>query len=84
MIEINELTFRKVVELFEYGKNNERYWNRFKLYKQVVIKALFIADALYPRYSLLFLFDNAIGNFVYIDDAPCITKINKKSEGKLV
>ena len=49
----------EAVEMFEYGKNNDGYWDEAKLYKQLVNKALSITEALYPRYSLLFLFDNA-------------------------
>ena len=48
------LTFREVVELFKYRKNNEGYWDGFKLHKQVVIKTLPIAEALYPGYLFLF------------------------------
>ena len=82
MIEKIGLTFTEVVELFEYGKNNEKYWDGPKLHKQVVTKALPIAEALYPGYSLLFLFDNATSHSVYADNALYITGINKKSGGK--
>lgn len=51
--------------LFEYRKANKGYWNRSKLYQQVVNKALPIAEAFYPDYSLLFLFDNATSYLVY-------------------
>ena len=66
MIEKTGLTFRQAVELFEYGKNNEGYWNGPKLHKQVVTKALSIAEALYLGYSLLFLFDNTTSLFIQI------------------
>ena len=49
----------EAVEIFEYRKNNDGYWDGAKLHNQVVNKALSIAQALYPGYSLLFLFDNA-------------------------
>ena len=52
VIEKTGLTFKEAVELFEHGKNNERYGNGPKLHKQVVTKALPIAKALYPGYSL--------------------------------
>ncbi len=42
MMEKTELTILKAVKLFEYGKNNEGYWNRAKLHKQAVSKALLI------------------------------------------
>ena len=72
-----ELTILEIVELFEYGKNNERYWNGAKLHKQVVSKALSIAKALYPDYSLLFLFDNATSHFVYANNALRTREMNK-------
>lgn len=59
----------KAVEIFEYGKNNDGYWDRAKLYKQVIDKALPIAEALYPGYFLFFLFDNATSHSVYAKDA---------------
>ena len=55
----------EAVEVFEYGKNNNRYWDGAKLHKQVVSKALPIAKVLYPRYSLLFLFNNATNHLFY-------------------
>lgn len=58
----------EAVELFEYRKANKRYWDRFKLYKQVVNKALLLTGILYLGYSLLFLFDNTTNYFVYAQD----------------
>ncbi len=78
------LTFRETVELFEYGKNNEGYWDGPNLYKQVVNKALLIAEALYPGYSLLFLFDNATSHSVYTKNALCTKGMNKVSSRKQV
>lgn len=63
------MTVTEAVEIFEYGKNHEGYWDGAKLHKQVVTKALPIAEALYPGYSLLFLFDNATSHSVYAKDA---------------
>lgn len=40
--------------------------------------------ALYPGYSLLFLFDNATSHSIYADNALCTTWINKKSGRKQV
>ena len=76
------LTILEAVELFKYGKNNERYWDGAKLYKQVVSKVLFIAKAFYLGYSLLFLFDNATSYSVYANNALHIRGINKSSNGK--
>lgn len=78
----NGLTETEAVKIFEYGKNNDGYWDRVKLHKQVVSKALTIAEALYPGYSLLFLFDNATSYSVYAKDALQVSDINKSSGGK--
>lgn len=64
----------EVVEIFEYGKNNDGYWGGTKLVQQVVHRALPIAEALYPGYSLLFLFDNATSLSVYADLKASETK----------
>lgn len=58
----------EVVKIFKYKKNNNRYWDRAKLYKQIVNKALFIAKILYFEYSLLFLFNNTISHLGYAKD----------------
>lgn len=76
------LTETEAVEIFEYGKNNDGYWDGVKLHKQVVSKALPIAEALYPGYSLLFLFDNATSHSVYAKDALQVNDMNKGSGGK--
>lgn len=83
-MEKTELTFKIVVELFEYGKNNRRYWDRPKLYKQMINKALPIVETFYLGYSYLFLFDNAISHSVYAENELCIRRMNKKSSGKQV
>lgn len=80
--EKTRLVETKAIEIFEYRKNNDGYWDRAKLYKQVVDKALLIAQAFYPRYSLLFLFDNATSHFVYSKDALQVKDINKDLKGK--
>lgn len=73
---------KEAVEIFEYGKNNDDYWDGAKLYQQIVNKALPIAKALYLSYSLLFLFDNATSHSVYVKDALQVKDINKSSERK--
>ncbi len=70
------------VEVFQYGKNNEGYWDGAKLHRQMVDKALPIAEALYPGYSLSFLFDNATSHSVYVEDALRIANMNKGIGGK--
>ena len=72
----------EAVEIFEYGEKNDGYWDRAKLHKQVVNKALPIAEALYPGYSLLFLFDNATSHSVYAKDALQVKDMNKGYGGK--
>lgn len=62
----------EAVEIFEYG-----YWDGAKLYQQVVKKALSIAEALYPGYSFLFLFDNATSHSIYAKDALQTKDMNK-------
>ncbi len=44
------LTNTLAVDVFEYEKNNDGYWDEAKLHQQVVNKALLIAEALYPGY----------------------------------
>lgn len=82
VIEKMWLTIIEVVELFEYKKNNKKYWDRAKLYNQVVNKVLSIAKAFYPGYSLLFLFNKVISHFVYANNALRIRKMNKSFGGK--
>lgn len=82
MIHKTGLTVTETVELFRYGKSNEVYWDGHKLHKQVVNKALPIAEVLYPGYSLLFLFDNATSHFVFAQDALCTKQMNKGTGGQ--
>lgn len=76
------LSSKEAVEILEYGKNNEGYWDGVKLVKQVKEKALPIAEALYPGYSLLFLFDNVTSHLVYVADALRIKNMSKGPGGK--
>lgn len=76
------LTHIEAIEIFEYWKNNDGYWDRAKLYQQVVNKALPIAEALYPRYLLLFLFNNTTSHFMYAKDVLQIKDINKGVDGQ--
>lgn len=82
VMEKTRLSVTEAIKLFEYGKANERYWDGRKLHKQVVNKALPLAKALYPGYSLLFLFDNAISHSVYAQDALRTAQINKSPNCK--
>ena len=71
------LTVTAAVELFEYGKNHEGYWDGVKLHEQVISKALPVAEAFYPGYALLFLFDNATSHSVYAKNALRTKDMNK-------
>ena len=82
LLTATDLTETEAVEIFEYGKNNDRYWDGPKLLKQVVEKAVPIAKAFYPGYSFLFMFDNATSHAVYAKNALCTRNMNKSSEGK--
>lgn len=72
----------KAVEIFEYEKNNDGYWDGAKLQQQVINKVLPIAEVFYPGYSFLFLFDNVISHFIYVKDAFQVKNINKRCEEK--
>lgn len=45
---------------FEYSKIKKRYWTEKHLLDQIKFRALLIGEILYPRYKLLFIFDNII------------------------
>lgn len=63
-----KLVETKAIDIFEYRKNNDGYWNGVKLYKQVANKTLSIMLTLYSRYSFLFLFNNATSHSIYSKD----------------
>ena len=50
IIQQTRFTTTKAIKIFEYGKNNDRYWDGAKLYKQIVEKALPIVKAFYLGY----------------------------------
>lgn len=82
VVEKYGLVSTEAVEIFEYRKNNYRYWDGAKLHHQVMKKALPIAEVLYLGYSLLFLFDNATSHSVYAKDALQVKDMNKGIGGK--
>ena len=49
---------------------------------QIVKKALPIEEALYPNYTLLFLFENATSHSIYALDALQVAHMNKRSGGQ--
>lgn len=82
LVQVYGLTETEAVEIFEFGKNNGGYWTGADLLKQVKEKALPLARALYPGYSLCFLFDNATSHSVFAPDALDVKEMNKGSGGK--
>ncbi len=52
------LMYTEAIEVFEYEKNYNVYWDEAKLNQQVVNKTLSIAEALYLDYPLSIFFDN--------------------------
>lgn len=82
MIDKTRLSVTEAVELFEFEKTNESYWNGSKLHKQMVNEALPITEALYPGYFLLYLFDNATSHFVYTQNALRTAQMNKRIGGQ--
>lgn len=57
-------------------------WDGNNLLRQITEKALPIAEALYPGYEFLWLFDNATSHSVYADDALRVTDMNKGPGGQ--
>lgn len=80
VIEKAGLNYIKVIEIFKYEKNNNRYWDKTKLYPQVINKALPIIKSLYSDYLLLFLLNNAINDFVDINNILYIKDKNKNDK----
>lgn len=73
---------KKVVENFKYEKNNNNYWDRIKLYQQIINKALLIIKVFYFGYSLFFLFNNVISHSFYAKDVLQVKDINKRFREK--
>jgi len=71
----------EAVEYFEYGKH-EGHWDGQKLLEQIEKKAIPIAEALYPGYQFIFLFDNATSHSVYAEDALLVSRMNKNDGGQ--
>ena len=72
----------EAVIYFEYGKIEEGYWTGEHLLDQIERKALPIAEALYPAYELLFMFDNTTSHAIYVKDALQVTHMNKGPGGQ--
>lgn len=70
----------EAVEYYEYGQE-EGYWDGKKLLEQLKKRAIPIAEALYPGYQFLFVFDNATSHSVYANDALLVKDMNKGEGG---
>ncbi len=81
---INSETSLEDVEIFDYEKNNKRYWKGKIFLKQVVEKGILIAQALYFEYQQLFFFTNVISHFVFAFDAFQLNKINKEIKSQQI
>lgn len=81
-VEKSDLLTTEVVVIFKYGENNDGYWDRAKLHHQVVSKALPIAEALYPWYLLLFLFNNTTSHSIYAKDMLQVKDMNRSIGSK--
>lgn len=73
-----KLLKEKVIKIFQYLKNNDRYQDGAKLYQQMVHKALSITKTLYLEYSFPYLFDNVINNSIFVKDILQVKDINKE------
>lgn len=76
------LKINKTMEIFKHRKNNDRYQDRAKLFLQIMEKIQPIVEALYLGGFILFKFDNSTSYFIYVEDALCAYKINKKPNKK--
>ncbi len=78
------LKTNEAVEVLEYRKNNDSYLDWVKLLRQVMEKALPIAETLYFGYSILFMLDNTTSHLVYTKHALCTNKMKQKLGNKQV
>lgn len=76
------LMLTELVEIFEYEKNKNGYWDETKLHQQVVNKALLITETFYPGYWVLFPFDNATNYLIYAKDKLQVKNLNKCIRGQ--
>lgn len=78
------LKINEAIKILEYKKNNDKYWDKIKLFWQVIKKALPIAKALYFEYFLLFMFNNITSSLVYTENTLSIYEMNKKLGDKQI
>ena len=72
----------KTMTYFKYGKTEEGYWTGEYLLDQITKKALPIAQELYLRYELLFMFDNTMSHLIYAKNALQFAYMNKEPGGQ--
>ena len=72
----------EAVTYFEYRKIEEKYWISEHFLNQIQKKALPIRKALYPGYTLLFIFDNATSHLIYAKNALQVANMNKSLKGQ--
>lgn len=70
-------THIKTIKIFKQKKNNNGYWNRAKLYQQIINKALLNVKVFYLGYLLILFLDNVINYFVYTKNILQMKNINK-------
>lgn len=63
---------------FDYDKIEKKYQISEYLLDQITKKALYIAQALYLEYKLLFIFNNIISHSIYAKNALKFKHINKR------
>ncbi len=78
------LNVTKSVEVFEYRKNNERYWSGVELHRQWFDKALQITEIIYLGSLLQFPFNNATSHFFKAENIFWKKYINKRIAEKQV
>ena len=72
--------FKEATKIFEYGQKDD-YWNEAKVVNQIWQKALPIAQALYPGYQIIFMFDNAKSHAVFAKKVLRVESISKRVGG---
>lgn len=60
----------------------KKYWLSKHLFDQIKSKALFIMEAWYPGYELLFIFNNITSYAIYAKNLLQVTHINKCSRSQ--
>ena len=69
--------------IFEYGKNQDGYWNNDLFMEQMEV-AIKVTEAKYPPgvYKHVWIFDHSCGHTAFANDALVASRLNKKPGGK--